>query len=208
MLGFAVVDHRPDDDETVVWLTTRTGSQQVGHTNAVCVNLKLDSEALKKIHSLTRDRAVVLTEGSTTDSLPLTSRALSVQDIDRLVEETIEQQARILAAVKDYAKKTRSKTVMPPEFAPAPRRADFAVLQDTVTQRALQTANFLARAWVAWLATDEQRRRRAVNPRSEETTWIMPEEMSSPVIADFPPRFNERAQPEPIVAFDAELYRN
>lgn len=193
MLGFAVIDNQPGDDNIAVWVVGQVTPQRAGNVNAVTIDRHRDPEAAEKVRSLTRTRAVVLTAGSTLESLPVDGEALAVDDIEDLVCETEEFQGRITEAVQTYARKTRSKTIAPPVFEPSPKRADFVPGPDTATQRAFQTANFLNRAWTAWLHTDEQRRRRTVRPKTNETPWMMPDDMGSPTLATLPPGFAARA---------------
>jgi hypothetical protein len=63
-------------------------------------------------------------------------------------------------------------------------------------------ANYVRDAWEAWLATDEQRVRRTINPRTGKPPWIMPEEMGSTAPADFPPEFGQLVLSEPLVKPD------
>ena len=70
--------------------------------------------------------------------------------------------------------------------------------RDQPEYRALSVANYVAAVWSAWLATDEQRVRRAINPRTGTTPWIMPEALGSPELAEFPPEFGQLVQPEPV----------
>jgi hypothetical protein len=64
--------------------------------------------------------------------------------------------------------------------------------------RALNAANYVRDAWSAWLLTDEQRMRRTINPRTGTTPWIMPDELGSPTLAEFPPEFTQLVKPEPL----------
>ena len=68
MLGFAAVDRRPDT--VAIWLVSRTDPDEASSTNAVVVDLA-DEHALKKVHSLTRDRVVISTPGSDLSGLPI-----------------------------------------------------------------------------------------------------------------------------------------
>lgn len=196
MLGFAVIDNQPGGDTVAVWLTSRVGLDRAEHTNAVVIDLK-KADARKKIHALIADRSVVMTDGSIEKGTPIKGSLLGIQAVDEMVRETLAQQKRIENAVDDYARWAKNKGLVQPEFPPAPRREDFQPEVDTSSQRAFQAANYLARAWTFWLSTDEQRRRRSIQPRTNKTPWIMPEDMSSPDVATFPPDFARlvRAQP-------------
>jgi hypothetical protein len=199
MRGFVTIDNQPRSDTAAVWVTTQVGPHRAGHTNAVCVDKLSDPDASRKLRSLTRDYAVLLTEGSTLDALPIDGKPLSVADIEALVTETEDHQERITAAVGEYASTTtRSKSLASPTFLPSPVPRDFAPQEDTVTARALQAANYVARAWTLWLATEEQRWRRTVQPRTNKTPWIMPDALNAPAVAAFPPEFAARVHAQPL----------
>jgi hypothetical protein len=70
--------------------------------------------------------------------------------------------------------------------------------RDEPAYRALSVANYVASVWMAWLATDEQRVRRTIDPRTGEPPWIMPEGLADPVLVEFPPEFADLAKPEPM----------
>lgn len=199
MRGFAVIDKQPGNDQIAVWLTSLVAPQRADHTNAVVIEATTDADAREKVRLLTRCRVVVITDGSNVDGLPIEREAMTVADVDALIKETEEQQQRILDAVAAYATKNRNRSLVPPEFPPSPTPERFTPAEDTATQRALQTANYLARAWTSWLTTDEQRRRRTTRPRTNTTPWIMPDDMNSPVIAPLPPRFAEQLRSQPLV---------
>lgn len=199
MRGFATIDNQPGSELVAVWITALVERQRAGHTNAVCVDKVSDPDAPRKLRSLTRGYAVLLTEGSTLDALPIEGKPLSVADIEALVSETEDHQDRITAAVAEHAAKTRNKSLVPPVFSPSPMPADFGVDEETATSRALKTANYAARAWTGWLATDEQRRRRTIQPRTDKTPWIMPEDLNDPTVAVFPPGFATHIHSQPLV---------
>jgi hypothetical protein len=197
MLGFAVVDNQPGGDNVAVWLTSRVGLERAEHTNAVVIDLA-DADAQKKLHALIADRSVVMTDGSVDKGMPMKGSLLGIQAVDEMVKETVAQQKRIVEAVDEYTSRTKNKSLVQPVFPPAPRRKDFQPEVDTASQRAFQAANYLARAWTFWLSTDEQRRRRSIQPRTKETPWIMPDDMSSPDVAMFPPDFAQHVRAQPI----------
>lgn len=167
--------------------------------NAVSIDLAKDPDASAKVRSLTRSHVVLVTDGTTLDGLPVDGELLTVEDLTDLIAETEEQQTLILEAVDAYASRTRNRSLVPPEFLPSPKREAFQPAEDTPTQRAFQTANYLAQAWTAWLTTDEQRRRRSIQPRTNETPWIMPVDMSSSEVAPLPPAFAKRTRAQPLV---------
>jgi hypothetical protein len=197
--GFAVIDNQAGEVNIAVWLVGQVGPQRTGNVNAVMIDRNGDPRAAEKLRSLTRTQAVVLTAGSTLESLPLDGEAVTVDDLEDLIRETEDHQHRIAQAVRPYAQKTRSTSIVPPVFEPSSKRAHFVPMADTAPYRALVTANFLNRAWTSWLDTDEQRRRRAVHPKTNETPWMMPEDMGSPTLATLPPTFAARVTPQPPV---------
>jgi hypothetical protein len=143
VLGFATVDHQIGSGTAAVWLTNRSSATTATHGNAVRVDLREDSDGLKKIHALTRDRFVLLTDRSTTEGLPLSTEPLTTDGLNGFVAETVGLQSLI---------------GMPPQTpVPALREPD----EDIATKRALETANYLARVWSEWLRTDNERRKRA-----------------------------------------------
>jgi hypothetical protein len=147
-----------------------------------------------RVWNLTAGRAVVLTNGTTP---PLTfQHAVGVDAFDRLIDETSAHQRLIADAVADYAARTKNRNLATPEFPRAPK---FIVDErDEPEFRALSVANYVAKVWSQWLATDDQRVRRTINPRTGTTPWIMPDELGNPVLAEFPPKFGQLVQPEPV----------
>lgn len=195
MLGFAVIDRQPGASVTAVWLTSRVAPDRVGHTNAVCIH-EDDTNGRAKVRALIADRIVILTTGSE-PPVPLAS-PMTVESVESLVAETVEQQKRIVEAVDAYRARSRGRNLVRPEFPAAPEPPNLDIAGEDTAHRALATANYVARAWTAWLTTDEQRRRRTVDPRKGTSPWIMPEHMGSPTVAEFPAAFAEQVQLEPL----------
>jgi hypothetical protein len=198
MLGFAIVDRQPKAEATAVWLTCRLDGSGVNHTNAVVIAHDDDRHDVK-VWNLTADRAVVLTDGT---KPPITFKhPLAIDALTGLIDETSAYQQRIIEAVADYAKRTKNKNLVAPIFA-----RDRAELKPDgrhePAYRALSAANYVRDAWAAWLATEEQRVRRTINPRTGKPPGIMPEEMGSTTLADFPPEFGKLVLPEPLVKPD------
>jgi hypothetical protein len=142
---------------------------------------------------------VVLTDGT---KPPITFKhPLAIDALTGLIDETSAYQQRIIEAVADYAKRTKNKNLVAPIFA-----RDRAELKPDgrhePAYRALSAANYVRDAWAAWLATEEQRVRRTINPRTGKPPGIMPEEMGSTTLADFPPEFGKLVLPEPLVKPD------
>lgn len=194
MLGFAIVDRQAKEGATAVWLTSRVeGPLLVNHTNAVVI-LHDDERHDAKVWALTADRAVVLTQGTTP---PISFvHAHGIDALNGLIDETLAYQRRIVDAVTAYAERTRSRTLVIPDFSQEPPRLTVDE-RDEPAYRALSAANYVAKLWRAWLTTEEQRVRRTINPRTKKPPWIMPEDLGDPVFAEFPPEFAELAKPEP-----------
>lgn len=198
MLGFAIVDRQPKAKATAVWLTCHLDGSRVNHTNAVVIAHDDDRHDIK-VWNLVADRAVVLTIGSTPPIM--FQHTLSVEAFANLVEETSTFQRRIIEAVADFAKRTKNKTLVAPAFLG--NRIELKPDdRDEPAYRALSGANYVRDAWSAWLATEEQRVRRSVNPRTGEPPWIMPEEIGGTALAEFPPAFGQLVQPEPVAKPD------
>jgi hypothetical protein len=198
MRGIAVIDRQAGAAQIAVWITSRDGAL-ASSTNAVVIDAKGDPDAVEKVRSLTRCCAVLATDGTTLDGLPIDAKPLTVADVGGLLDEVEEQQARILEAITDYKRRTRSKTLIEPTFPARPAHEDFTPSEDTASQRAFTTANLVGRAWSTWLKTDEERRRRTQQPKTGKTPWIMPEEMNSPTVPDFPEQFAARLHEQPLV---------
>lgn len=199
MLGFTTIDSQPGRSQIAVWRTSRIQELQVGHVNAVVIDVEADPDVEKKVHSLTRESAVLLTDGSTISGLPIAGTPATTADLGDLLAEIAERQAAIVEAVAAYKRKSRSKTLIDPEFPDPPIAAHFEASDDTSPARALAQANFARAVWMSWLKTDDERRRRTVQPRTEITPWIMPEELNAPNVPDLPARFAARIQLQPAV---------
>lgn len=152
---------------------------------------------MDKVYRLTRCCVVLVTAGSVLDGLPVKGESLTITDIDALVAATEAHQESILDAVSAYKRRTRSSSLKNPSFPKSPTASDFDLVNNNPIQRALSTANYARRAWTVWLQSDEERRSRTIRPRTGETPWMMPEDLSSPGIASVPatlaPRFHEQS---------------
>lgn len=197
MRGFAVIENEADGI-VVVWQTSQVEPQRAAHTNAVRIDRREDPEVDRKVRSLTRGRIVLLTDGSDRAGLPVEVPPLKADDIALMVRETEDRQVEILDAVRDYGTRSRMNVIQP-SFAAPPTQEDFIRHPKTSVEQTLQTANYLAAAWSAWLVTEDERRRRTVQPRTGKTPWMMPEELNDPAIATLPPRFADRASTEAMV---------
>lgn len=167
----------------------------LGHGFDAVVVRYYDTRQDRKVHALTADRCVVLTPGSV-PTRPF-QHAIELDAVDALVTETAHHQQHMIDAITAYSvAHTRSRDLVVPDFPSAPQPPHYD--PDDPKPSALRAADYAAGAWSAWLATEEQRRRRAVNPRTGASPWIMPPDLASTVIADLPPAFAEQAQPEPL----------
>ena len=203
--SIAIIDNR-DCTTVAVWISSRVTPLEVLNVNAVVVDIASDPDALEKVRLLTRGRAVMLTEGSTLDGLPVEGEPLTVDNVAGLVSETEAHQQRILAAVHAYAVRPDPKTgrapknprkIVPPTFPSSPSADDYQHDQATPVSRTLATANYVGRAWSAWLLTDDERCKRAVN--APGAPWMMSHDLSDPHVADLPPGFAGRLRTQPLV---------
>lgn len=194
MLGFAVVDRQPKAKATAIWLISREGSRVIP-TNAVVISHD-DERYDDKVWALTADRAVVLTSGTTPPRE--FEHAFGVDVFDGFIDEIAARQQLIEDTVAAYAARTKNKNLVIPEFPRAHPKLAKVSARDEPQHRALAVANYIAAVWSAWLATDEQRVRRAINPRTGTTPWIMPEELGSAELAEFPAEFGQLVKPEPV----------
>lgn len=191
MRGIAIVDRQPDAEQIAVWNTSRDSSRAI-NVNAVVIDASNDPHAMTKMLSLVHRCVVLKTQGTSLDGLPIGGEALDVADVAALLDEVEAHQSRILAAIADYKRATRSRTLVQPTFLARPAPDDFVPTGDAPSLRALATANYFGRSWTTWLATDEERRRRTVQPATGTTPWIMPESMNAPTVPDFPEAFAGR----------------
>lgn len=198
MRGIATIDRQPNAEQIAVWITNRDGTKAT-NTNAVVIDVNSDPSVVERVHSLTRCCAVLATDGSTLDGLPLEGEPLTVSDVSALLDEVEKHQQRIIDAIEDYKRRTRSTSLVEPTFPARPHREHFMPTADTAAQRALTTANYVGRAWSAWLTTDEERRRRTVQPKTGNTPWIMPEDMNAATVPHFPDEFAARLHEQPLV---------
>lgn len=206
MLGFAIVDRQPAANATAVWLTSRMENShdrrkddsdklkavQCNHTNVVVIS-HTDERHDDKIRSLTADRAVVLTDG--TAPPPPFVNPLSVAVFDGLIEATLTHQRRIAEAVA--AARCANRKLVDPDFPGTMPRLTLGE-REGPAYRALSVANYIARVWETWLATDAQRVRRTVNAKTGKPPGIMPDELGATKTTELPPEFADLATPEPV----------
>lgn len=181
--GIATLD-RPDPGGPVsVWITsnlkpsvTSVGADEpdknrylvASHGNAVT------GASAEQVHTLTRCAAVLLTPGSTAFGLGLVGAPLEIEDLDDLIDATAEHRERLAAVFR--AKKRKQ-----PLWPTLPERP---TLPEETTARTLAVADYLARAWTAWLQTDSWRVKKVT---------AMPDDLATPLVTPrFPPAFAER----------------
>jgi len=193
MLGFAIVDWRPSAKAVAVWLTTHVGGTAVQHTNAVVID-RDDERFDEKVRALTADRAVILTDGTPAEGA--FEHAVGVGVLDDLVAETTARQQLIEKAITAYMARAKNKNLVIPDFRSPPTQP--SQMPTAPELRALVTANYVAEVWSAWLATEEQRVRRTVDPRTGASPWIMPEGLAESEVSVFPRGFGQRLKPEPL----------
>lgn len=193
MVRVVTVDRQAGQAKAAFWITTQGSVSDRSHANAVVVDLEGNTEAARMTRSLTRDCYILITDGTTLDELPVEGSVLHMADIEDLVAITEAHQAAILEAVDDYRERTHSQSIVSPEFPPSPELTHHAPNQDSPPQRALAAANFLAKAWVNWLKTEDERLRRTVRPKTGETPWMMPKGLDQPSVTTLPPAFLVRA---------------
>jgi hypothetical protein len=212
MRGIVTIDRQPGSDVIAVWASSRVGGgyreQELDgekndrpngtdtrpvNVNAVVIDTKTDPEAMKKMRSLVFRSIVVATEGSSLAGLPIDLEPLRISDLDALADEAEEQQQRILDALDIYATRISPKTgavlkpkpVARPRWMVRPSIYQFPPQKDTPAMRALATADYICAVWRYWLSTDEERRSRVDSPPR------MTPELSSPIVPDFPPGFED-----------------
>lgn len=198
MRGVTTIDRQPGGDTIAIWVTGRT-DMQAGHTNAVTIDVSADPKAMEKVRSLSRCSAVLLTDGSTVEGLPIEGAPLTSADLDLLLQEIAQHRAAITEAVREYKRTSRSKALTEPEFRALPTPADFTPQEDAAKWRAFALANLLQKTWTEWLRSDDERRRRTVQPKTGKTPWVMPEDMNAPSVPDFPAKFAERIHEQALV---------
>lgn len=199
MRGIATIDRQPGSDTIAVWVTSRGPGDVVNNVNAVVMDAATDPDVIESVSSLTRCCAVLVTEGTTLDGLPIDGAPLRAMDLAALIDEVKSQQVRILEAVKAYKARTRSSTLIEPRFPADPKIEDFQPDEDAAARRAFSLANYAGRVWSTWLKTDVERRRRTVQPKTQVTPWIMPDDMNDQTTPDFPPSFAARLVKQPLV---------
>ncbi len=193
MLGFAIVDSQPDESATAVWLTSHVEGSRVGNTNAVVIAHD-DPQYDEKLYALTADRIVVLTDGT---AKPMSFKSsIDVAAFGRFADEVSAHQRDIANAIAEYSARTKNRALVTPKFPKIPSLTMDD--RDEPAYRALSVANFICGLWSAWIATEAERLRRTVNPRTDTTPWIMPEELGSQTLADLPPEFAALVESEPL----------
>lgn len=185
------MDRQAAASSVAVWCTSRSPRlpTSVDNVNAITVDLSSDDRAIEKIRFVTRDRVVLLTGGSVVDDLPIDGEPLHAVDLTDLIEEIVERQEAILAALAEHDARTKKKLV-PPHFSHPPDTSRFLPAEDSPVGRAFALAEFTRAAWSEWLRTDTERQKRLQR---------MPEHLRDPNVPDFPARFRARFSVQPLV---------
>lgn len=200
MRGLAIIDRLPGSYELSIWLTSRSPRAQteVVNVNATTIDLKRDPDAKEIVRSMTRCRAVLVTDATELKGLPIEGDPVRVSDLVDLLAEVVAWQVQIVAAVRDYSDRV-STTLVEPVFSPPPLFANFVPDEDTSTRRAFVLAECLRTIWKSWLRTEAERIKRTIQPRTGRTPWIMPADMNGQEMPDFPPGFAARLNEQPLV---------
>lgn len=110
----------------------------------------------------------------------------SVEDIaEDLRSATDALQQEIVAAISSYEKRKRTELVRP-HWAPR-HPADLDTAPSDLVGRTLADANLIKARWQEWLDTEMQRVRRSRHPRTGDSPYVMPAELSMPTIRSLPP---------------------
>ena len=185
--------------ETVaIWLVSRTDPTEASSTNAVVVDLA-DEHALKKVHSLTRERVVIATPGSDLTGLPI-SDGHPTALLGEFIDATRTHQRAIVEAVRSYAASRKGQKLVEPTFPAEPQLPEN--WPETCQDRALELAGLVGRAWTNVAG----QRRREAPPHHPAThpagpRRIMPGELNQPELLALPPALAEKFRPEPVGPF-------
>ena len=178
-----------------MWCTSRSPrlSTLAVNVNAHSIELGTGDDAREIVRSLTRCRAVLATDGSDLESLPIDGKPLRPDDLIEFALEIEERRRAILAVIDDADIRNGTKLVRP-VFAELPTPDRFDPTEDAPVPRAFALAEHLRALWIAWLHTDTERQRRL-----GRTSLVMPPELSDPEVPDFPGRFAARLTEQPLV---------
>lgn len=195
MRGIAIIDCRPAGRSIAVWCTSRSPRLPTlaANVNAHSIEVGVGDDSRQIVRSLTRCRAVLATDGSDLDGLPIEGRVLRPDDLVHFASEIEERRCAILAAIEDADARNGTKLVRP-VFAKLPTPDRFEPTDDAPVPRAFALAEHLRALWIAWLLTDTERQRRV-----GRTPSVMPPELSDPEVPDFPDGFAARLTEQPLV---------
>lgn len=195
MRGIAIIDCRPAGHGMAVWCTSRSPRLPTlaVNVNAHSIEVGASDDSREIVRSLTRCRAVLATDGSDLEGLPIEGRALRPNDLVDFASEIEERRCAILAAIDDADARNGTKLVRP-DFAELPTPDRFEPTEDAPVPRAFALAEHLRALWIAWLLTDTERQRRV-----GRTSLAMPPELSDPEVPDFPDGFAARLIEQPLV---------
>ena len=153
----------------------------------------MDSEAISTVRSLTRCRAVMATDGSGLENLPIEGEPLRPRALADLAAE-IEDRRREILKVIDDANDRNATNLVRPAFAELPTADRFVPTEDAPVSRAFALAEHLRALWTAWLVTDTERQKRL-----GRASLNMPPELTHPEVPDFPARFAARLTEQPLI---------
>lgn len=195
MRGIAIIDCQPAGQGIAIWCTSRSPrlATQAINVNAHSIDADSGRDAKEVVRSLTRCRAVLATDGSDLEGLPIEGQALRPTDLVDFASEIEERRRAILAAIDDADASNGTKLVRPRfEALPSPDR--FEPTEDVPVSRAFALAEHLRALWIAWLLTDTERQR-----RTGQRSLAMPSELSDPEVPDFPDGFASRLTEQALV---------
>jgi hypothetical protein len=184
MLGFATVDLSESDQVLTVWLTSvrtaiRTGSIEVGHTNAVCFDLA-DKAVSRRAWSMACDRYVVLTDRTPQDHAILAEWHAVPCDLKMLAKQIASAQDAIQVAFDKYVdtKRGKSANLLEPVLPLVPLPLDQAGLESEASLKlTLAVANQVMHIWSAWVAVERERVKRWTympGGRKDEAPVLLP----------------------------------
>lgn len=177
--GIAVVHQ--EDDSVAIWCLGMNGPSSVDAVNAVVVPV----EDIPRIEAALHRQMVIAVDPEDLPDGLSGDRPRLVQDvIDVLDSATGDLQRDILDAIAAHEKAKRT-TLVRPEWVRRQPTETVALAMDSA-HPTLAHANLVKARWQEWLDTEKQRVRRSRSPRTGETPYIMPAELSMPAVRPLP----------------------
>jgi hypothetical protein len=174
------VVHR-ESSKLAVWCLAMTGPSSVEAVNAVV----LDADECARVEGILHRQVVVGRVEDMPEGLP----ARSVRSVDDVVEAlraaTDELRQEIVAAIASHDKRNRTRLVRPDWVCRQP--GELGALPTDLARRTLAQANLVKARWQEWLDAEKQRLRRSRSPRTGESPYIMPAELSMLNARPLPP---------------------